>query len=339
MDFTLKIFQNLLQTFIKNQFQFTTFHNYIRKLSNTKTANSTPQHLNTSTSISKPLNTSTSKLLNFSPSKLIILRHDVDRIPENALQTAIIEHELGIQGTYYFRVVPESYDLQIMDKIAELGHEIGYHYEDVDLAIKNYELRITNYELQKDELIDAAYESFCENLEMFRKNFDIKTICMHGSPRSKYDNKLIWSKYDYRELGIIGEPYFDIDFTEFAYYTDTGRRWDGNSVSVRDKVDSRQYAVGSRQNLVNSKEYGVGSKEGDKVTRNELRVTSGKWPRFRKTIEIIKAVEEEKFPQKAMITVHPQRWTDDPVLWVKELVWQNVKNIVKWGIVKVGSME
>ncbi len=30
-----------------------------------------------------------------------------------------------------------------------------------------------------------------------------------------------------------------------------------------------------------------------------------------------------------MINVHPQRWYDTPLPWVKELVWQNLKNVVK----------
>jgi hypothetical protein len=30
-----------------------------------------------------------------------------------------------------------------------------------------------------------------------------------------------------------------------------------------------------------------------------------------------------------MMTFHPQRWTDNRVLWMKEFVWQNVKNVVK----------
>ncbi|NOR76977.1 MAG: hypothetical protein GQ523_00765 [Methanophagales archaeon] len=36
--------------------------------------------------------------------KLIVLRHDVDRRPGNALRMAELEHELGIQSTYYFRL-------------------------------------------------------------------------------------------------------------------------------------------------------------------------------------------------------------------------------------------
>jgi hypothetical protein len=37
---------------------------------------------------------------------------------------------------------------------------------------------------------------------------------MHGSPRSKYDNKDVWKKYDYKKYEIKIEPYFDIDFNQ-----------------------------------------------------------------------------------------------------------------------------
>jgi len=46
---------------------------------------------------------------------------------------------------------------------------------------------------------------------------------MHGIPLSKFDNRLLWAKYDYRDFGIIAEPYFDIDFDEVLYLTDTGK--------------------------------------------------------------------------------------------------------------------
>jgi len=74
------------------------------------------------------------------------------------------------------------------------------------------------------------------DLRRLREFYPVKTICMHGSPLSKYDNKLLWDKYDYRDYGITAEPNFDVDFDEVLYLTDTGRRWDGDRVSVRDKV-------------------------------------------------------------------------------------------------------
>ncbi len=66
---------------------------------------------------------------------------------------------------------------------------------------------------------------------------------MHGSPVSKWDSRLIWKKYDYKKLGIIGEPYFDVDFSKVLYLTDTGRRWDGEKVSIRDKIDNSKFKI------------------------------------------------------------------------------------------------
>src|SRR5690625_6548111 len=45
----------------------------------------------------------------------------------------------------------------------------------------------------------------------------------------------LWKWYSYRDYGIIAEPYFDLDFSRVLYLTDTGRRWDGHKVSVRNR--------------------------------------------------------------------------------------------------------
>lgn len=222
--------------------------------------------------------------------RVVILRHDVDLLPGNSLSTARLENSLGVTGSYYFRTIPETFKPEIIQEIADLGHEVGYHYEDVDLVINNYKLIINNYE-DKERLLELAYKSFCENLEKIRKIVPVETVCMHGSPRAKYDNKMIWEKYDYKELGITGEPYFDVDWNVFGYLTDTGRRWNGDKYSIRDKVDSK---------------YKFDFKRTDDVVRNV-----------------------DKLPDRMMITVHPQRWTDEFFPWGKELVWQNFKNLVK----------
>ncbi|MGE5431592.1 MAG: hypothetical protein ACM3QX_10995 [Syntrophomonadaceae bacterium] len=192
------------------------------------------------------------------------------------MEFAKIQNCKGISGTYYFRIMPESFSERIIKTIANLGHEIGYHYEDMDLTNGN---------------IDLAYDSFRRNLDMLRKICPIETICMHGSPRSKYDNRDIWKKYNFRDLGIIGEPYFDLDFRNVLYLTDTGRKWNGTTVSVRDKVNS-----GFNFN-------------------------------FHTTFNLINSIN--LFPDKVMITFHPQRWTNNYYLWFKELLFQNIKNIIK----------
>lgn len=219
----------------------------------------------------------------------LTLRHDVDLRPANSLRTAQIESALGIYGIYYFRAVPQSWDEDIICQIAELGHEIGYHYESLTTCNGD---------------IDAAYADFRKNLEALRKIVPVKSICMHGSPRSPFDSKDIWKKYDYHALGIEDEPYLDTDFSQVFYLTDTGRRWDGYKVSVRDKIPQYQ----------------------DQWTRSGLT--------FHSTDDIIKGLGEGIIPKRLMLTVHPQRWNPFGPAWCKELLLQNVKNIVKRVLVK-----
>ncbi len=66
--------------------------------------------------------------------KYVVMKHDVDKLPKNALQMADIENSIGIKTSYYFRSVDRVYDETIIVKIAELGHEVSYHYEDLSLC-------------------------------------------------------------------------------------------------------------------------------------------------------------------------------------------------------------
>jgi hypothetical protein len=245
--------------------------------------------------------------------KALILRHDVDRLPKNALKMAQVEYEFGIQSTYYFRALPGIFKTEIIKQIAELGHEIGYHYEDMSLTNGN---------------IDKAYESFGKNLEAFRKIYPVKTICMHGSPRSKWDSRDIWKKYDYKELGIIGEPYFDVDYSKVLYITDTGRKWNNAAVSVRDKVEVRDQRAESREQKSESR--GQRSEDGNDKGKKNLQ----EFYSFKNTQDIIKAIEKNELPNQIMFNIHPHRWHDNYRGWSKELIMQNLKNIVKRLIVK-----
>jgi len=157
--------------------------------------------------------------------KFVILRHDVDAKPENSLKTAQIEASIGAKATYYFRVGSESNKPSVINAIVALGHEIGYHYEDMSLCNGD---------------VDKAYDHFKTWLEYFRRYYAVETICMHGAPTSKWDGKDLWKKYDYKSFGIIGEPYLDTDWSDVFYLTDTGRCWDGYKVSVRDKIPQYQ---------------------------------------------------------------------------------------------------
>ena len=211
--------------------------------------------------------------------KHAILRHDVDKDPRSALEMAILENQIGIKASYYFRLVNADFDSEIILKIAEMGHEIGYHYEDLSAAKGNRQ---------------HAIVSFKRNLSALRKLYPVKTICMHGSPLSKWDNRLLWRHYDYNDFGIIGEPYLDIDFDDILYLTDTGRSWNGSDINVRDKVHSRYHNIS-----------------------------------FKYTTDIIDALKNRTLSNKLMLSIHPQRWHNRFVPWLKELLWQNAKNIGK----------
>jgi hypothetical protein len=244
IDFTLLKYEKLVKTFKQQSYSFLTFEKYCSQTDKCE--------------------------------KTLILRHDVDKKPENSLKVATIEKELGVRSSFYFRAVKKSFKEEIIKKIANLGHEIGYHYEELSLV--------------KGDM-NKAINMFEENIREFRKIYPVRTICMHGSPLSKYDNRLLWNNFNYRAYGIIGDPYFDMDFNVFMYLTDTGRRWNNDKVSVRDKIKS-------------CKTYN-----------------------FKSTADIINNVN--KLPEKIMINTHPQRWNDKFFPWIKEMIFQNVKNNIK----------
>ena len=260
MDFTLKKYTELLQCLKDSGYSFITFGQYCSG----KDA--------------------------LDDERFVILRHDVDLKAENSLATARIEASLGIGASYYFRVVKQSNKPEIIKGIAALGHEIGYHYEDMAVCDGDLEKAIGHFEKQ---------------LAYFRQFYPVKTICMHGAPRSEFDGRDLWKHYDYHEFGIIGEPYFDVDFSKVFYLTDTGRRWDGFNVSLRDKIPVYQDEW-IRQGLV-----------------------------YHASDDLLKAVGSGRLPRQIMMTTHPQRWTDRQGEWVKEAVSQSAKNMVKGAMVKL----
>ena len=54
--------------------------------------------------------------------RAVIMRHDVDRFPGNAVRMAQVENEHGLRATYYFRVVPGVFDIPAIERVHELGH-------------------------------------------------------------------------------------------------------------------------------------------------------------------------------------------------------------------------
>ena len=72
--------------------------------------------------------------------KVIILRHDVDRKPENALKMADIERGFDLRATYYSRSTKDVFKACIMQEIEKTGHKVWYHYEVLDKAKGNFDI-------------------------------------------------------------------------------------------------------------------------------------------------------------------------------------------------------
>jgi hypothetical protein len=248
-DYTFDIFEILLNEFINKRYKIVTFEEYDRA----------------------------------ETGKILILRHDIDRWPGNAMKMAKIEARLGIKATYFFRILPSVFKPEIIEAIRDLDHEIGYHYEDLVLCNGD---------------IEEAYEFFKHNLENLRKLYPIRTICMHGSPLSKWDSKKIWDKFNYKESGIVGAVNFDVDYNDVFYITDNGRSWNKTESSIRDKVK----------------------------TNYDIPING--------THHFIDLLQKDQLPDKIMLNAHPDTFFDYGLKWYSNKFFIEIKNIVKKIIVR-----
>ena len=247
-DFTLKSYQSLLLAFQQAGYQFQTFEELM----------------------THPVE-----------GKSVVMRHDVDELAWNALKMAQLENKLGIRATYFFRIVKQSNVPEVIKQIVGLGHEVGYHYEDLAMT-------------KGDEV--KAIETFKENLEYFRKFYPVKSVSMHGSSTSDYDNRLLWKDHSLSDYGLVGEPYLSVDFDKVFYLTDTGYAWDGGKYATRDIVES------------------------------------GFDLKFHTTSQIVDCIKAGNFPEKALILAHTL-WTDSLIQWdglhLREFFRNNLKLLAK----------
>ena len=229
-DFTLRAYRLLLEAFQRNGYRFQTFEEMMTRPADGKT---------------------------------VVMRHDVDEKAWNALKMAQLENELGVRATYFFRIVKQSNVPEVIRQIVALGHEVGYHYEDLALA-------------EGDDAL--AIKSFEENLNYFRGYYPVKSVCMHGSSTSKYDNRLLWKNHALSDFGLVGEPYLSVDFEKVFYMTDTGYAWDGGKFATRDVVESH---------------YDLS---------------------FHTTQQIMDCIDQGRFPEQSLVLAHTL-WTNNVFQW------------------------
>jgi len=245
-------------------------------------------------------------LMESKPEKFVIIRHDIDDETDlfYSVLMAKTENALGIKATYYFRICKNVFKVESIKQIAELGHEIGYHYEVLGEAEGDY---------------NKAIKLFEDHLRKFRKIYDVKTIAQHGGPLrnclnvvkilnivqifrqmirgehvlDRWESKDIWKIYDYRKYGIIGEPYLSIDFNKVTYLSDTNRSWMDTKYRLKDKVKSESKIIA-----------------------------------VSKTDEIIENIKNNNL-QRVHFLIHPSNWKVTFTEWLSWLLLQKIRNIGK----------
>lgn len=151
----------------------------------------------------------------------VFIRHDVDRMPRRAVAMAKLESIAGVSSAYYFRCNGSGkFPYAAISKIYSLGHEVGYHYEDFSRCYGNS--------------VNAC-NSFIRNLNQLRSKFPVDTVCAHGSPLSKLDNRSIWLKMSTELTGVV-DLGVSLSHDGVAYVTDSSRSFGGTHINFRDNI-------------------------------------------------------------------------------------------------------
>jgi hypothetical protein len=103
----------------------------------------------------------------------VVLRFDVERDLPHHLQTARQIAALGIGCTMYVHTRAATYAPAVLHRIADMGHEIGFHHETLDRCRGDFA---------------RARELFLREIDVFRRDgFDLRTVCGHGESGLPHD--------------------------------------------------------------------------------------------------------------------------------------------------------
>ena len=154
------------------------------------------------------------------PEKFVILRHDCERDLSKAYKMAKIENKLGIQSSFFIRLHSEWYNLsqpeayKYLEKISNLGHEIGLHYEP-----KFYR-----------EINCEFIEGIKNDIKFLNNFFEIKSISAH-QPLLHPPNK-----EDFDSLELI-DMYTSPYLKNIPYYSDSGMNF--REYSLEDVISNK----------------------------------------------------------------------------------------------------
>ncbi|MBI5960643.1 MAG: hypothetical protein HY866_18030 [Chloroflexi bacterium] len=150
------------------------------------------------------------------PTPFIILRLDVDYRDRNAVHMARIAERYHLRASFYFRRHAAGFDLDAIQAVAELDHEVGYHFETLDTCQGNFE--------QAEDLL-------LDHLEELRAaGLPILTAASHGAiptaPTYHHNFDLFERVPDlFERADLLGETTLSIDFGKVTYLSDASWHW------------------------------------------------------------------------------------------------------------------
>ena len=116
--------------------------------------------------------------------KFVLLRHDIDLDVELAFKLAQIEHEIGVNATYFFMLRTEHYNLfsqpesLYVNEIIRLGHEIGIHFDNA-VYDKNLNVEELNRACLKEvAMLESWFNSKVSTVSYHRPN----KLVLEGNP-------------------------------------------------------------------------------------------------------------------------------------------------------------
>lgn len=152
------------------------------------------------------------------PKKQIALRHDIDFDTHFALQSALIESNLGIKATYFFLLRSHFYNLmspqdhQNVLMIREMGHHVSIHfdpsvYEDFHKGLQ-WETEMFREMFQQEVSIISLHRP-----NPFFQDFDAPIFGIEHTYQSKYFRDI---KYFADSTGVwrFGHPFDSPEFTQ-----------------------------------------------------------------------------------------------------------------------------
>lgn len=233
--------------------------------------------------------------------KYVAIRHDVDYFPKRAVRLAEIENQLNISVTYYIRRRFFDDNIETINKIESLGHQIGYHYEEIDTHQKAPNMQISR---------DAAGFFIGSLLDLDKLGFPIRSVCAHGNPLTDVDNRQVvhlvrdesfldnlaftFDKEVVRQKlsgVLLGDASIDITGDDFdLYIPDTGRF--NPRFNLKDRID-------------NCPLTGLSS------------------------LADLEKILADPQNSRIYMNMHPDRWSGNGFVWLFDFGFDTLKNVLK----------